>query len=421
MFETLKLNDDFEINSQPPHEIRNKETKEILKVRISDYGHEIVDLPSKIILSSMNNDELNNDDSMYDKFNESMNSVHNKIITYALARIIANQWIPNPNNFIHISFIDKNRSHTFVSNIVWSKESQPWDELTTPTHHFIRYNPTTDSMEIKHNNSIILPSITPDNLLYFRSMNNHKIFIHELVAQHYLSNLDNFQFIIHSDNNTLNNKPTNLYYSKYDIIPNQQEIQSQPKNIRQLKKYDGDKFDNLYISINSQQAFVKVDDKYFELQTHSSKLGKYIQSLTITNRKRRLYFSTIESLFTKSFKSNTSFKQRKRYITNQNHIIDYFDTLPENVIQIKSFNHQPLKPIYFYDPINDSIIKQFKSKYRIIRSMTFLIEFNDGTKSNISRKDLISSLTNQDNSSQPTMIQQNDPTNGEKEVDINNE
>lgn len=408
MFETLKLNNDFEINSQPPHEIRNKETKEILKVRISDYGHELVDLPSTS-LSKSTNDPINESQS---------NNINNSIITYALARIIANQWIPNPNNFIHISFIDGNRSHTYVSNIFWSKESQLWDELINPIHHFIRYNPVNDSMEIKFNNSIILPSITADNLLYFRSIDNHKIFIHELVAQHYLSNPDNFQFIIHSDNNTLNNKPTNLYYSKYDIIPNQDNpSQSQPKNIRRIKKYDGDKFDNLYVSTNSQQAFVKVDDKYFELQTHSSKLGKYIQTLTITNRKRRLYFSTIESIFAKSSKANKSSKRRKRYITNQNHIIDYFDTLPENVVQIKSFNHQPLKPIYFYDSTNDSIIKQIDSKYRIIRSMTFLIEFNDGTKSSISTKDLISSLTNQDNSSQPTMTQQKD----ENEIDPSNE
>ena len=384
MFETLKLNHDFEINSQPPHEIRNKETKKILKVRISDHGHEIIDLP------------LTN--------SSSTNSSSTNSSTYALARIIANQWIPNPNKFIHVSFIDKNRSHAYASNIVWSKEFQTWDELINPIHHFIRYNPNTDSMEIKFNNSIILPSITADNLLYFRT-NNHKFFIHELVAQHYLSNPDNFQFIIHSDNNTLNNKPTNLYYSKHDIKHAQQVIQSRPKNIRKIKKYDGDKFDNLYVSINSQHAFVKVDDKYYELQTHSSKLGKYIQSLTITNRKRRLYFSTIES---KSLTSNISSKHKKRFITNQNHIIDWFDTLPENVIQIKSFNHRPLKPIYFYDSIHESVIKQIKSKYRIIRSMTFLIEFNDGTKSNISTKDLIYSLNNHDTSTQPTMTQQKD-------------
>lgn len=407
MFETLKINSDFEINSQPPHEIRNKTTKEILKVRISDYGHEIIDLPSKSF-SSLTNDPTN--ESLT---NDPTNDPTKTFTTYALARIVANQWLPNPNNFLHISFIDKNRSHANVSNICWSKVSQPWDELLNPIHYFIRYNPTTDSMEIKHNNSIILPSITADNLLYFRSIDNHKFFIHELVAQHYLSNPDNFKFIIHSDNNTLNNKPTNLCYSKYDIIPNQQDIHLQLKNIRKLKKYDGDKFDNLYVSTNSQFAVVKVDDKYFELQTHSSKLGKYIQTLTITNRKRRLYFSTIESIFAKSLESNTSSKRKNRYITNQNHNIDWFDTLPENVIQIKSFNHRPLKHIYFYDPTNDSIIKYNNSKYRIIRSMTFLIEFNDGTKSYISTKDLI----NQDNSSQPTMTQQKD----EKEVDISNE
>lgn len=357
MFETLKLDNNFEINSNYPHEIRNKETKEVLKVRISDYGYEIVDLPSK---------------------------------PYALARVIAIQWIPNPNNFKHISFIDKNKSHSYVSNIVWSKELQPWDELLNPPNHFIRYNPNTDSMEIKFNDSIILPSITPDNLLYFRSINNHKFFIHELVAQHYLTNPDSFHFIIHQDNNTLNNKPTNLRFSKYDVIPNQQEMESQPLNIKQIKKYDGDRFDNLYISNDLEHAFIKDGNKYLELQTHSSKLGKYIQTLTITNRKRRLYFSIIES------KNNSSFK---RFITNQNHNIDWFDVLPDNAVQIKTFNNKSLKPIYFYDSSNDLIIKQIKSKYRIIRSMTFLIEFNDGSKSYTTIKDLI----HRDNSTQTTM------------------
>ena len=368
MFETLKLNNNFEINSNHPHEIRNKETKEMLKVRISDYGHEIVDLPSE-----------------------------SNIVPHALARVIAIQWIPNPNNFKHISFIDKNRSHSHVSNIVWSKESQSWDELLNPTHHFIRYNPNTDSMEIKFNNSIILPSITSDNLLYFRSINNHKFFIHELVAQHYLTNPDNFHFIIHQDNNTLNNKPTNLRFSKYDIIPNQLEMEYQPLGIKQIKKYDGDKFDNLFISDDLQHAFIKDGNKYLELQTHSSKLGKYIQTLTITNRKRRLYFSIIESNY---LKNNSSFK---RFITNQNHNIDWFDALPDNVVQIKTFNNKSLKPIYFYDFSNDLIIKQIKSKYRIIRSMTFLIEFNDGSKEYATMKDLTYSLTNRNNSTQTTM------------------
>ena len=374
MFETLTLNTEFEINPQPPHEIRNKETKEILKVRISDYGHELVDLPSNDI---------------------------DKHITYALARIVAIQWIPNPNNFKHISFIDGNRSHTSISNITWSEQSNIWDILNEHPNYYIRYNPTTDSMEIKHNNSLILPSITPDNLLFIRSTNNHKLFIHQLVAEHYLSNPDNLLFIIHIDNNMLNNKPTNLRYSKFDVSPIQDEDMNQrPPNIKRLTKYDGDKFNNLYVSIDSQQGYVMTDDnKYLKLQTHSSKLGKYIQTLTITNRKRRLYFSTIESIFAKLSENKQKRKSSRsnhkhRFITNQNHIMDYFDTLPENVVQIKSFNTQPLKPFYYYDPTNNTIIKQIQSKYRIIRSMTFQLGFNDGAKSNVQTKDLIESLTN---------------------------
>ena len=399
MFETLTLNNDFEIYSQPPHEIRNKETKEILKTYISDYGHELINIPSSNIVSSNI---------------VSSNSNYN-FTTYAMARVVAIQWIPNPNNFKHITFIDGNRSHAFISNISWSEQSDSWDKLNEQPNYYIRYNPTIDAMEIKHNNSIILPSITPDNLLYIRSTNNHKLFIDQLVAEHYLSNPDNLLFIIHIDNNPLNNKPTNLQYSKFDVSPIQDEdLHKQPLNIKRLTKYDGDKFNNLYVAIDSQLGFIMTDDnEYLKLQTHSSKLGKYIQTLTTTNRKRRLYFSSIESIFAKmsenkSKRQSSRSKHKNRFITNQNHIIDYFDTLPENVIQIKSFNAQPLKQIYFYNPTNDTIIKQFNSKYRIIRSTTFQLEFNDGTKSNVQTKDLISSLTHSnDTIDKPTHEQQN--------------
>jgi hypothetical protein len=85
-WETVKDYDNYEINKNPPHVLRNKKTKKLIAESYSKDGYI---------------------------------KIHLNLITKSKHRIVANQWLENPNNLPHVNHIDHNRSNNSIENLEW--------------------------------------------------------------------------------------------------------------------------------------------------------------------------------------------------------------------------------------------------------------------------------------------------------------
>lgn len=96
MWETLKEHDDYEINTNYPYVIRRKDTKQIISERVSG-------------------------DKRYIKCNLRDNTIRKTCLKH---RLVAKQWIPNPNNLPQVDHIDNNKSNNHISNLRWTSCSE---------------------------------------------------------------------------------------------------------------------------------------------------------------------------------------------------------------------------------------------------------------------------------------------------------
>ena len=86
----IDFENDYEIKTTYPHEIRNKRTGKILKESIKDNGYYYV---------------------------------HLNRMRYVKHRLIAKQFIPNPNNLPCVDHINHNRIDNHISNLRWVSSS----------------------------------------------------------------------------------------------------------------------------------------------------------------------------------------------------------------------------------------------------------------------------------------------------------
>ena len=103
-WETLKADEDYEINIIYPYQIRNKSNKRIIKESHKPNGY----LRCK----------LNQKD-------------------YLKHRLIALQWILNPDNLPQIDHIDRNRTNNHIDNLRWTSNSE--NNKNKTTNHNIKY------------------------------------------------------------------------------------------------------------------------------------------------------------------------------------------------------------------------------------------------------------------------------------------
>ena len=120
-WENLKLNENYEINKNYPHQIRNKKTQRILAEHDNGKGYLRVAL-----------------------------SENKKVKFYYKHKLIAEQFIPNPNNLPEADHIDKCRLNNHIENLRWVTQSQNQKNKTGHNNNVVyEYFDTLDDEAIE--------------------------------------------------------------------------------------------------------------------------------------------------------------------------------------------------------------------------------------------------------------------------------
>ena len=124
-WEVLKANNSYEINVNYPHVIRKRSNQKILKESMNNYGYLQVKLNGK---------------------------------PYLIHRLIALQWIPNPNNLPYIDHINNCRTDNRIENLFWCSHEENQNNLSG----------TKNGRKVEFVDEI------PDDAIYVEYWNQHR-------------------------------------------------------------------------------------------------------------------------------------------------------------------------------------------------------------------------------------------------------
>ena len=114
-WQTLKNHEDYEININYPHQIRKKSNKKIIK--------ETLDIVHGYLLSSLNG-------RLYRKH-----------------RLIAEQFIINPDNLTEVDHINHNRTDNHIENLRWVSHKDNIRNVSGHNHKYVFLDELSDTVE----------------------------------------------------------------------------------------------------------------------------------------------------------------------------------------------------------------------------------------------------------------------------------
>ena len=118
-WEVLKINPNYEINKEYPHDIRNKDTKHILSPGVDTRGYYYYMLNGKICTKH---------------------------------RSIASQWIPNCKNLPQIDHMDGDKTNNHIDNLRWVDNSMNNRNRNSTMHHEHIYVNTLPNIAVQLTN-----------------------------------------------------------------------------------------------------------------------------------------------------------------------------------------------------------------------------------------------------------------------------
>lgn len=156
----------------------------------------------------------------------------NKYQTLLIHRLLAECFIPNPNNYTRVLHIDGNTLNNDIKNLQWVKGQRgqyySLDEEEKKDFIYIlgfnnEYLINEKGIVLKHDkkiNKYILKEVFIKRSYYAvelpKTNKGKTYYIHRLLAQYFIPNPNNYKSVEHRDKNPLNNKLENLKWSYHN-------------------------------------------------------------------------------------------------------------------------------------------------------------------------------------------------------------
>jgi len=136
-------------------------------------------------------------------------------VSFQLNRLVAQHFVPNPNNCIIVKFKDGNRSNFVASNLEWVENPDDLDPNITwvDLKGFPKYEISTIGVRHKKKKSYINYHINDDgypSIGIYRDKLVKTILLHRLIAIQFIPNPDNLPFVNHKNGDKMDFSVDNL-------------------------------------------------------------------------------------------------------------------------------------------------------------------------------------------------------------------